>query len=48
MFNYSVLVYNSQFGQQTITITAENRAQAMNIAWGQGFTVLGCNYFDHD
>ena len=35
-------------GRSVITIDADNRAQAMNIAWGQGHTVVDCNYHDHD
>jgi hypothetical protein len=47
MYSYNVGVYTPN-GRCVLDISAQNRKQACNIAWGQGYTVVDCNYYDHD
>jgi len=47
MHPYNVGVYTPN-GRLVIIYYAVTRSEACNKAWGDGYTVVDCNYHDHD
>jgi hypothetical protein len=47
MFLYNVGVYTPA-GRVVRQYYAKSRTEALNKAWGDGLTVVDCNYHDHD
>ena len=47
IYGYAVGIA-TRYGRRAIDVQAKSRMQACNIAWGEGHTVVDCEYKKHD